>query len=272
MKKTVSVPVLGFLLLACSAKVSMCSASVPDSSDVTAAAAEVKSSRPEKSARGLLSFTEVFVPEGQWLSGLSASFSTHVNSNYKFAIVEGISSEGYDFRISPMVGYAVSKNLVIGGRFGYERSLMRISGGGISVGAEDGAGISLSVDSYYSLKHSYEGILFLRQYIPFGSNKRFAIFCEGQLGLGGSQAKYAAHTPVKGTYETGFRASLNVTPGIVAFISNEVALELNVGVVGITYDSIGQIRNQVEEGNRYSGLASFKINILSIGLGLAIYI
>ena len=133
-------------------------------------------------------------------------------------------------------------------------------------------GIELKVDSYYALKHLYEGSLFWRQYIPFGDNKRFALFSEVQLILGGSQAKFAADTPVRGTYETGFTCALSVTPGLVAFVTNAMALELNVGVMGITYESVKQIHNQVAVGRRSGSMMSFKVNLLSIGLGMAFYL
>lgn len=137
--------------------------------------------------------------------GTERLFSTHDNSNYTLVVIEGIESEGHTIKISPLLGYAVADNMVVGGKFGYSRTFLRLDGGGFSMGGGD-TGIELKVDSYYALKHLYEGSLFWRQYIPFGDNKRFALFSEVQLILGGSQAKFAADTPVRGTYETGLRA------------------------------------------------------------------
>ena len=206
-------------------------------------------SRPQKEMRGLTSLSNVFVPKGQWVTGLNASFSTHDNSNYTLVVIEGIESEGHTIKISPLLGYAVADNMVVGGKFGYSRTFLRLDGGGFSMGS-----------------------LFWRQYIPFGDNKRFALFSEVQLILGGSQAKFAADTPVRGTYETGFTCALSVTPGLVAFVTNAMALELNVGVMGITYESVKQIHNQVAVGRRSGSMMSFKVNLLSIGLGMAFYL
>ena len=228
-------------------------------------------SRPQKEMRGLTSLSNVFVPKGQWVTGLNASFSTHDNSNYTLVVIEGIESEGHTIKISPLLGYAVADNMVVGGKFGYSRTFLRLDGGGFSMGGGD-TGIELKVDSYYALKHLYEGSLCWRQYIPFGDNKRFALFSEVQLILGGSQAKFAADTPVRGTYETGFTCALSVTPGLVAFVTNAMALELNVGVMGITYESVKQIHNQVAVGRRSGSMMSFKVNLLSIGLGMAFYL
>lgn len=226
--------------------------------------------RPDKSHRGLVNMSRMFVPKGQWLTGLNASFSTHSNDSYNIVVIDGVESDGYTVKVSPMLGYAFKDNLVAGIKFGYSRNLLRLDDGGISLGGD--SGISLKAENYYSLKHTYEGSVFARQYIPFGSNMRFALFTEAELVFGGSQAKYLAHVPVEGTYETSFSTSLNITPGVVAFITNDVAIELNVGMMGVTFQTVRQTHNQVETGKRNESLMNFKINLLSIGLGLAVYL
>lgn len=44
------------------------------------------------------------------------------------------------------------------------------------------------------------------------------------------------------------------------------------GVMGITYESVKQIHNQVAVGRRSGSMMSFKVNLLSIGLGMAFYL
>lgn len=224
-----------------------------------------------KKKRGLISMSNTFVPKGQWIAGTSASFSTHTNDNYTFVVVEGINSVGHTVRVTPVLAYALKKNMAIGARFTYSRTFLKVDRAEIKLGDED-TGINLSVDSYYALKHSYEGAVIWRQYVPFGNSKRFALFTEMQLGMGGSQAKFAADTPVRGTYETGFLMSLGVSPGLVAFATNNMAIEVNVGVMGITYNHVKQVHNQVSVGERSSSMMNFKVNIFSIGLGVAFYL
>ena len=77
---------------------------------------------------------------------------------------------------------------------------------------------------------------------------------------------------MKGTYETGFNLALGVSPGIIAFATNNMAVEVNVGVMGITYNNTKQVHNQVTEGHRSSSMMNFKVNIFSIGLGVAFYL
>ncbi len=221
--------------------------------------------------RGLTSRSNEFVPKGQWIFGGSASYSTHKNADYNFLIIEGMNSEGYTFKISPFVAYAVGKNMAVGGRFIYSRSLLKMDRAGLSLGDEE-TGVNIAVEEYYVLRHSYEVALAWRNYIPLGRSKRFAIFADVQLSGGGIQGKYAEGQPVRGTFERGYSFGLGVTPGLVAFATNNMAIEVSVGVLGIDYSYVEQVHNQVTVGERSNSNMSFRINILSVGLGFSFYL
>ena len=216
--------------------------------------------------RGLTDTHNLFVPRGQWIFGGTASYSTHSNETYRFLVVEGIESKGYTFKVSPMIAYALRDNMAIGGRFIYSRSLLKLDKADLNLGGED-SDLNFEVNDYYSLRHSYSVAVIWRQYIPLGRNKRFALFNEMQLSGGGTQARFAKDSPVKGTYETGYTFSLGVSPGIVAFATNNMAVE-----VGITYTHTKQVHNQVTVGKRDASMMNFKVNIFSIGLGMAFYL
>ena len=100
----------------------------------------------------------------------------------------------------------------------------------------------------------------------------FALFNDTSLTLGGGQSRFAADSPIRGTYETNFSASLGISPGLVAFATSNVAIEVNVGVMGLSYTRTRQVLNQVTVGKRTSSLMNFKVNILSIGLGISLYL
>lgn len=221
--------------------------------------------------RGLVDTKNMFVPRGQWVFGGYASYSTHRNDSYNFFIFDDIDSDGYTFKISPMVGYAIRDNMVLGARFNYGRTFLRVDGGQLSLGDEE-SGTDIVADYYYSLKHSYDLAFIWRQYIPLGSNKRFALFTEVSLGGGGHQTKFAANSPVRGTYETGYEFSLGVSPGIVAFVNNTMAVEINVGVMGLNFRHSHQIHNQVETANVNTSYMNFNVNLLSISLGVSFYL
>lgn len=221
--------------------------------------------------RGLVDRNNVFVPKGQWIFGGTASYSTHTNDEYKALIIQGINSDGYNFKVSPLIAYAVSDNMALGARINYGRTFMRMDSANLSFGDEE-TGTHISVKDYYALKHSYSVAAVWRQYIPLGSNKRFAIFNEVQLTGGGSQSKFAADSPVHGTFSESVDVGLGISPGIVAFASNTMAIEVNVGVMGVQYSRTKQVHNQVETGKSTASYMNFSVNLFSIGLGVSFYL
>ena len=243
----------------------------PEAATTESAAADTLTVNSARAGRGLVSTNNTFVPKGQWLFGGSASYSTHTNNDYTFVVFEGIDSDGYTFKVSPLVGYAVRDNMALGVRFIYGRNLLKVLDGEINLGDEE-SGTHIAADYYYSLKHSYSVAAVWRQYIPLGRNKRFALFNEVSLAVGGHQAKFAADTPLRGTYETGYEVSLGVSPGLIAFATNTLAVEINVGVMGISYNSSHQVQNRVQTADVKSSFMNFKVNLLSIGLGVSFYL
>ena len=247
------------------------SVAVASATESVATSAAPSSKGEFRQNRGLASMKTTIVPKGQWVFGGTASYSTHTNNAYKLLIIDDINSEGYNFKISPLVGYSLYKNSIIGLRFGYSRSFLTLDSAAINLGSGDNA-LNFGLDYYYALKHTYDVAAIWRQYIPLGMNRRFSIFCECQLAFGGSQSKFAEGSPLRGTYSKGFDVSLGVNPGVVAFITNNMALELNIGVLGLSYSSSQQVHNQISVGETEASQMNFKINILSIGMGIAFYL
>ncbi len=218
--------------------------------------------------RGISNLKTEFVPKGQWVFGGSVSYSTHSNNDYNFLIVEDIKSNGYQFKITPLVGYAYTKNSLVGVRFGYSRRLTELDNASLSI-------TSLDNSYFYSLKHSYNVEALWRKYIPLGKdNKRFALFAEVALAMGGSQSKLLSgpQQSLSGTYASSFDVSLGVNPGIAAFLTNNMAIEVNIGVFGFNYSKTRQIGNQVVSGTTSTSQMNFKVNIFSIGLGASFYL
>lgn len=220
----------------------------------------------KRQLRGISNMRTSFVAKKQWIVGGSVSYSAHSNDNYSFLIVEDIKSKGYSVKVTPMIGYAYAKNAMVGIRFGYSRALTNLDAASLSITSLDNA-------FYYSLKHTYDAELMWRRYIPLGDrNKRFALFAEVDLAFGGSQAKFAAGQPLSGTYARSFNIGLGVNPGVAAFLTNNFALEVNVGVFGFNYSKTRQVHNQVTVGDISGSQFNFKVNIFSIGLGASFYL
>ena len=189
--------------------------------------------------------------------------------NCKAASVRGCHFNS--FQISPMIAYSLRDNMAVGARFIYSRTLLKLDNARLKFG-DDESGIELAAKDFYTLRHTYTPALIWRQYIPLGRNKRFALFNETSLSAGASQSKFAKDSPVKGTYQTGFEIGVGISPGIVAFATNNMAVEVNVGVMGINYSHVKQVHNQVHEGDLKTSMMNFKVNIFSVGLSMSFYL
>lgn len=231
-------------------------------------AATLSASAQEEFRRGLEQHS--FVPKGQWITGVSVSYSQSTQDNYQFFIVEGINADSYTFKLSPMLMYSFRDNLAAGGRFAYSRSLIKIDQARFVLDSET----DYTLDNLYSLSHSYSGMAAFRNYISFGSNKRFGMFNEVQLQISGGQAKLCngSGDAVSGTYERSFGLDIGLAPGMIMFLNNYSAIEVNVGVLGFSYTNTKSTTDQIYVARRNSQQANFKINLFSITFGVAFYL
>lgn len=224
-----------------------------------------KSKRVERFDRGLDAPAYAFVKKGVWMTGVKASWAQYSMDDYEFLVVDDINLGGYTLSSSANLGYVFRDNMMFGMRFGYDRTSIDIKGA--SIGVSD---IDLDFSNVSLLRHTYTGTLFYRYYMGLAQGQRFAFFTEIQLGLGGSQAKQYMSAN-DGVYETSFNLSLGLTPGIIAFVTNNFALEASVDLIGFKYKDVRQTANQIESGGRTSSSLNCKISLLSIGLGMTIY-
>lgn len=225
-----------------------------------------KIKRGEKFDRGLDVPASAFIKKGLWTTGIKASYSQYDMSEYKFLIIEDIGVDGYTLDLSAHLGYTFRDNMMIGARVGYDRTSIGL--GSANLGVSD---IELNLKDVSHLKHTYTGTLFYRYYMGLGQSQRFAFFTEVQLGLGGSQAKQNL-SEENGMFEKSFNVSLGFTPGVAAFITNNLALEVSINLLGLNYKDVEQISNQVSVGHRTTSSLACKINLLSLGFGISFYL
>lgn len=222
----------------------------------------------EQFRRGLEQYS--FIPKGQWITGVSVSWSQASHDNYQFFVLENIKGDSYTFKVSPMLMYCFKDNLAAGGRFAYKRTLMRVDKARFVLASDT----DYNIDNLYSLSHSYSGMAAFRNYISFGDNKRFGMFNEVQLQIGGSQSKLCngSGDDVTGTYERSFDLDVGLAPGMIMFLNNYSAIEVNVGVLGFSYTNTKSTTDQVYVARRNNQSANFKINLFSITFGVAFYL
>lgn len=224
----------------------------------------------QKFDRGIdMSNQPVFVQKGTWMVGGGASWALHSNDKARLLVIEGINSTGYTMSISPAACYMVKDNMGVGMRAGYKRDMFLLDSAKVNIG--DAA---LEFANYHAISQSFEIQGLTRFYIPVGNSKRIALFNEIQLGYTFGQGKVmdGHSSDVVGSYEVSNSVALNVCPGFMAFISDHLALDVNVNMLGIHFDWTDQIHNQVAHGSRNVSFINFKINLLAIGFSLYYYI
>jgi len=209
-----------------------------------------------------------FIKKGTWVAGGTLRYSQHLNDNHNILLINGINSNGYSISVNPKALYMIKDNMGVGLKFSYDRSMLDLGSAGISV-----SDISMSAKDCYQINHKFSAHAVCRAYIPFADIKRFALFADLMLGGSYKQGKAfnAGGEHVLGVYEQSYAMELAVNPGIVAFLTNNLALEMNVGIFGVSYSWKNQIRNQVSMGNMDMASAGFMVNLLSIGVGLSYY-
>ena len=202
------------------------------------------------------------------MTGGSFRYSQHVNEDFNLAVISDINSTGYNISVNPKMLYMFKDNMGVGLRLSYDRSMFDLENADVSI-----SDISMSAGDCYQIQHKYSAYAVYRSYIPLGGSKRIAMFAD--LLLGGSlkqgKAFNAGGKYVSGAYDQSYSMEIAVDPGIVAFLTDRLAVELNVGIFGVRYSWNNQIRNQVSSGSSYSTSAGFMVNLLSLGVGLSYY-
>lgn len=235
---------------------------------IIALSSSTKAYAQEQFRRGLEQIS--FVPKGQWITGVSVSYSQSSQDNYQFFIIENLNGDAYTFKVSPMVMFAFQDNLAAGGRFAYSRTRMSLDDARVVLDSET----DYTVENLYSINHSYYWTGALRNYISLGNSRRFGMFNEVQLQIGGGQSKLCNGTGADftGTYSRNFSVELGLSPGMAMFLNNYSAIEVNVGVLGFSYNNTRATTDQIYVANSTQKKANFKINLFSITFGVVFYL
>jgi hypothetical protein len=211
-----------------------------------------------------------FIPKGQWITGVSVSFSQSNQSKYQFLIIENIGGDSYTFKVSPMLMYCFKDNLAAGGKFAYTRTRTRLDNATVKIDSET----DYDVENLYSISQNYSVMGAFRNYVSLGHSRRFAFFNEVQLQVGGGQSKITngKGSDFTGTFENSWNVNVGLAPGMVMFLNNYSAVEVNVGVLGFSYNHTKATTDRIYDASRDSKEARFRINLFSITFGVAFYL
>ncbi|WP_157491245.1 hypothetical protein [Flammeovirga sp. SJP92] len=231
--------------------------------------AETKDKEPAYD-RGITNRT--FIPKGQWMVGASFNYSQHFNDDYQFLVLNEWDGSGYNLRISPFFGYFVKDDLAIGGRVTYARKGLSIDNLQLDLGDD----INLSIEGMSDVSHMVYTTFFMRNYISLGKGNRFGLFNEVSLSYGYGQSKSLnmenGPHDIVGVHSTLHELNIGISPGMVAFINNNLALEVKMDVIGFNFKNTEQVENQVNTGSRTTSSANFDLDIFSLNIGLTLFI
>lgn len=208
----------------------------------------------------------VFMPRGQLMFGGTVSYQDFSFYDYKFLILDDMNISAYTLSATPSIYYTFAKNMAVGLKFSYQRTLGRVDETNFSLTPD----LSFGISDFYLIQHTYSGSLSYRYYIPLGRSKVFGMFSDISLNFGAGQGKTVTGTGdnVTGTYQNILDVGIDVIPGIAVFVTNEMCVEASVGILGLEWKRISQTTNQVYEGSYETSKANFKLNLLSINIGV----
>ncbi len=221
----------------------------------------------QKFDRGL-NFTDapVYMPKGQLMVGGTISYQDYSFDDYRFLILTDMNLSAYSLKATPYLYYSFYKNMAVGFRFSYQRMMAQVNSTSLSIGSD----LSFGINDYYYIQHSYYGSLAYRYFIPLGQSKIFGIFADVSLNVGAGQGKTTSGIApdIKGTYQEILDLSIDFIPGLMVFVSNEMAIEASIGVLGLGWQRVSQTTNQIYHGKYETSSANFKLNFLSINIGI----
>ena len=212
----------------------------------------------------------VFVPKGQWITGVSVSYSVSDQNHYQFLVFENINGDTYTFKLSPMVLYSFKDNLAAGGRLAYSRSRTSLDAASVVLGSET----NYDIDNLFLISQDFYGTAAFKNYINLGNSTRFGLFNECQIQVGGGETKLTngAGDNLTGTFDRTVSVNVGLSPGLVMFLNNYSAIEVNVGVLGFNYSHTRSKTDKIYVATRTTRSANFKINLFSIMFGATFYL
>lgn len=219
--------------------------------------------------RGL--YTHLFVPKGQFAFGLQASYGSASSEDLQvLSYITDLDFDGTTYSFKPYFSYFYKHNKCIGLRLGFSRNEFNLNS--FSVDFDDDINFDVRDVKYFTNSTSIE--LFRRNYIGLDNSRRFAVFNEVALKYGSGSGKFQRlyNDEPKLTETDTNELRLDFSPGLCVFIQEKVAFNVSFGIFGWYYRHDKQVTDGVDEGSRSSSGANFKINLLNLKLGIAIFL
>ena len=195
--------------------------------------------------------------------GMNLSVNTQKSDSPSSLIQNLDSVEKGAFEINAFGGHFIKDLWAVGGKINYtfSESDLGFSEGSDRLKAE-------RIDRFTSLGG------FLRVYLPMEKAGRFSLFIETSLDVGYGKSVVQTTLPddLERKISEYYVCDLGVTPGIMAFINDGVAVEVSVNVMGLKSEWGDYDFNDGEQtGNSSSVDLDFTVKLLTLYIGLTYY-
>ncbi len=176
-----------------------------------------------------------FVPQGNWFCGVGLGYLT-MNSGHTDLVFSGMEQADMrlnGFSLQPYVGYAVASNCIIGLRAGYSETHGQKP---FFTEYEGDTPLHTYLDVDYT-HQIYNLEAFWRGYIPIDSRLRWAAFLDVTLGYRGGSGHVLSDRDDE-AFRSNFSLNqirLGLQPGIALALTNNVSLDLSVGLANLSY-------------------------------------
>lgn len=222
-----------------------------------------------------------FIPKGTWMAGLAANYHEWDNENLNFLVLKNLDLKAHMLSVSPATGYFVSDNLAIGLRYNYSRQFFDLGSLELSLGED----LNINLKDLYYIEHKHEAAVFMRYYMPLFGSKIIGGFAEARLSYANANGKNTTGVrdeandinTLDGSYSTTHGLTLGVSPGLSVFVTDFLAVESSIGIMGVNYQwtnykNLHPGATEYEQGKSNHGGANFKFNIFSVNIGLTFYL
>lgn len=219
--------------------------------------------------RGL--FNYLFIPRKHWMFGVSASWGEFSADDLRLlSDLKDLDVKCSVFSVNPYAAWFFRHNECVGLRFTYSRTSLDLNN--LSVDFDDDINFTLKDVLFHD--QSYSGAAFYRHYIGLDNSRRFAVFNEVSLALAGGHGRFlrSYNDVPRDTKSDKFDMRLNFSPGLCAFMQENISFDVSFGVFGWYITHTTQTTNGTDEGTRNTSGANFKFNIFNINFGMAIHI
>ena len=195
--------------------------------------------------------------------GLAFSIEDKKLQNIDYLIKKVIDGEKMDFDIHLKGGYYTGNYGMVGLNVNYYQNKF------IGTTFKDSDTIQSN-----AIKRGFGITPNFRSSIPLTSNERLSFFTQIGLTFGKSTTltrDIKNIDEIDKSYATNYNFRVGISPGVTFFAMENFAFEVQLNVLGYELNVTEKTTNNIDESRKVRQNVDFKINILSLDLGLAYY-